>query len=291
MTSPYFSLILLVILVTLSTNVLGQQTVEVSTGIHSKQASGQQQGFGYRYQFNDALAIKTQYFYADRIEVQQDQQIDWVDYQHWLVGAEFLHQQAGWQLSIGGGVDIVSQSSQSAVIEESQLAPYVSFGASYPLSSRWSVSVSQFFHFNSDGLGNYQSLQLGVQYHFGEPSNNRPIRPNKQPQQLISSQSTAPSNIEVDVTSKQIEPTSVASLPTAMPEACWLIQWGVFASQDNAAALRNRISQWTVNVSLLQKNNNTRVVSPCFASKQAAETKNLSLLKQFKLQGFVRERP
>ncbi|WP_448550140.1 outer membrane beta-barrel protein [Thalassotalea fusca] len=269
-----------------------QQSIEVSTGIHSKQASGQQPGLGYRYQLNDVLAIKSHYFYADRVEVEQDRQTNWVDYQHWLVGAEFLHQQSGWQLTIGGGVDFVTQSSNAVLIKESQVSPYISFGASYPLSPRWSLSVNQLLHFSSDGLGNYQSLQLGIQYNFGTLSNRRPIGQSEQSKQLsVDNQIAASPSVEVKASPNLVKSTPVASMSAAEPETCWLIQWGVFASGENAMTLRERISQSSVNVSLLQDNDNIRVVSQCFPSKQTAVKENSSLLQQYKLRGFVREYP
>ena len=279
----------LLFLTLFSQSAMGQHSLTLSAGIHSKQASGVSAGLSYQYKFSESFGIKSSYFDVDNIDLESEgNQPTYLDYQHWLIGGEFLHQQANWHLAIGGGIDYIAKSSHNSLVDN-EISPYLSFSASYPLSDHWLVSIEQYFHFNSEQLGNYQVFQLGIQYQFGE-----------QPSKRLSQESRT--TVTQDGSSSQIIGKQTVAPPTTLPvlhsaqvqvvsAACWIIQWGVFVSQDNASSVYQQVSSRDIEVNLYQDGNVVRVISQCYETKEAAIADNISFNKDYNVQGFVRLRP
>lgn len=121
----------------------------------------------YRWQFQESLSLEANYIDSNNITIDKNQYRVSGNYSHFLLGANFLKQYNNKLLMIaGGGFGYVLTSSNSILIKEQQISPYLKLAANYTIDDKLSVEFGQFTHFQENELSTNHAVYISVNYRF-----------------------------------------------------------------------------------------------------------------------------
>jgi|GEM_PF-1757397 len=245
----------------------------------------------YHSPLTDSVELELGYLDSGELEVTEDQDSHFGQYESVLLGTSLLKQyNKQLQLKAGAGVNWPLHSSNQHLIKADSVNPYLKFSARYAINRHFSLEVGQLSQLSSGQLDLHQSLFFGVNYTFGNTPNQvaggKQSENGARPNQLeLSKQITNKAAEQAKVTKKIAKPAEKDATPY------WTVQVGAFSSLTNADSFIGEIPQQAKtlrnsNFRTIERNGNYLVITGNFVNYSGAKALQEILEKTFRLKGF-----
>ena len=243
----------LTILYLLSSDSLANDSHHAGAAIQYHVDQTSMPGFSafYQWQFQESLLLEANYIDSNNITVDKNQHSVSGNYSQFLLGANFLKQYNNNLLMVaGGGFSYVLTSSNSLLIKEQQIAPYLKLAANYTIDDKFSVELGQFTHFQGNELSTNHAVYLSVNYRF---SNKFSYINKNHNEKVVSSAKQNPQSVnQPSVTAMNMKKTTFSSIKKSLSA----IELNSELESDNGVNSATKLNSVDIESPVHKQNNN-----------------------------------
>lgn len=257
-----------------------EHTVGSQTNYNSKQDDNLGYGIFYQYKIFENIEFEAKYSQSGDLKVVSDEKIILGKYSSFSSGINFIKQRTPkLSLKVGLGINSVTSSSNSILIEENSISPYFQILTNYKVNESLSLTLGHTTLFHNNAIDTHHSLFISVNWLFGATVNTSLIKSANVVRPLAAISILNP--IKTPATSNIIEET-----PQYIPQ--WYVQIGAYQKYINAQHMNSvMLKNHSLVLSIQLHNKLYRVLSHSFSDKQNAEEYLDYLQANFEIKGFV----
>jgi hypothetical protein len=257
-----------------------EHTIATQINYHSDQDANFGYGIFYQYKFLENFEFEVKYGQSSDLKIVTHDNVILGNYSSLSSGINFIKQRSPkLSLKVGFGLNTVTSSSNSFLLEESSIAPYFQISTNYKVSKKLSLTFGQTSKFHHATLGIDHSLFISMNWLFGNE---------KLPVFVKTNKTIKPLPVVEELTPQIISPRPLVDnpLPHSLPH--WYVQIGAYVRNENAQhsiTVLQEAYSLILNIRLHEKL--YRVLSHSFTDKISAEQYLQYLQTHFNLSGFV----
>jgi hypothetical protein len=203
-----------------------EHTIATQINYHSDQYTNFGYGIFYQYKFLENFEFEVKHSQSGDLKMVTQDNVILGNYSSLSSGINFIKQRSqNLSLKVGFGLNTVTSSSNSFLLEKSSIAPYFQISTNYKVSKKLSLTLGHTSKFHHDALGVDHSLFISMNWLFGNK---------KLPTLVKTNKTIVPLAVVKELTTKIISPRPLVDkpLPHSLPH--WYVQIGAYVRNANA---------------------------------------------------------